>query len=82
MASRKSAPGTAAKKAKVLIKTLLGKSSPAEQDLSPSTDSNGRHERIAARAYALYSERGYRQGCGLDDWLDAEREILSHELQT
>ncbi|MBU6434432.1 MAG: DUF2934 domain-containing protein [Nitrospirae bacterium] len=32
---------------------------------------------IAKRAYELYSERGYRHGSALDDWLDAEREILS-----
>lgn len=32
---------------------------------------------IAKRAYELYSERGYRDGSALDDWLDAEREILS-----
>ena len=32
---------------------------------------------IAKRAYELYSERGYRHGYALDDWLDAEREILS-----
>ncbi|MGA6826188.1 DUF2934 domain-containing protein [Nitrospira sp. NS4] len=32
---------------------------------------------IAKRAYELYCERGYRQGCSLDDWLEAERDILS-----
>ena len=32
---------------------------------------------VAKRAYELYSERGYRDGSGLEDWLDAEREILS-----
>ncbi len=32
---------------------------------------------IAKRAYELYGERGYRGGSALDDWLDAEREILS-----
>jgi hypothetical protein len=32
---------------------------------------------IAKRAYALYSERGYRDGSALEDWLEAEREILS-----
>lgn len=32
---------------------------------------------IAKRAYELYSERGYRHGSALDDWLEAEREILS-----
>ena len=32
---------------------------------------------IAKRAYELYSERGYRHGFALDDWIEAEREILS-----
>jgi len=32
---------------------------------------------IATRAYELYSERGYEHGSALDDWLEAEREILS-----
>jgi hypothetical protein len=35
------------------------------------------HVLIAKRAYELYGERGYRSGSALDDWLDAEREILS-----
>jgi hypothetical protein len=35
---------------------------------------------IAKRAYELYSERGYRDGSALEDWLDAEREILSHQI--
>ena len=35
------------------------------------------HMLIAKRAYELYSERGYRHGFALDDWLDAEREIVS-----
>ena len=35
------------------------------------------HILIAKRAYQLYCERGYRDGAALDDWLDAEREILS-----
>ena len=35
------------------------------------------HVLIARRAYELYGERGYRGGSALDDWLDAEREILS-----
>jgi hypothetical protein len=38
------------------------------------------HARITARAYELYVDRGYRDGCGLEDWLDAEREILSREF--
>jgi hypothetical protein len=35
--------------------------------------------RIAQRAYELHAERGYRQGRALDDWLEAEREILGLE---
>lgn len=43
-------------------------------DAPPTADL---HARIAQRAYELYAERGYRQGCAMEDWLDAEREILS-----
>lgn len=32
---------------------------------------------IATRAYALYCERGYRDGSALEDWLEAERDVLS-----
>ena len=38
------------------------------------------HERIAARAYELYAQRGWREDHALDDWLDAEREILGLHL--
>lgn len=34
-------------------------------------------ERIAKRAYELYLERGCREGCDVEDWVDAEREILT-----
>jgi hypothetical protein len=44
------------------------------QQVSPCDDL---HILIAKRAYELYSERGYRHGFALDDWLDAEREIIS-----
>ena len=32
---------------------------------------------IAKRAHELYGERGHGHGSALDDWLVAEREILS-----
>ena len=38
------------------------------------------HARITTRAYELYAARGYRTGCALEDWVDAEREILSREF--
>ena len=47
---------------------------PHAMPLSPCDDL---HVLIAKRAYGLYSERGYRGGSAFDDWLDAEREILS-----
>jgi len=47
---------------------------PTHQPLSPCDDL---HILIAKRAHELYSERGYRHGSALDDWLEAEREILS-----
>jgi hypothetical protein len=35
---------------------------------------------ITCRAYELYEQRGHRNGHALDDWLDAERELQSHEV--
>jgi len=33
-------------------------------------------EQIRARAYEIYLERGEREGSALDDWLEAEAEVL------
>ena len=52
---------------------------PTRQDMQ---DTDGLQGTIATRAYALYEERGYRQGCDLQDWLDAEREIQSRQPPT
>jgi Protein of unknown function (DUF2934) len=38
---------------------------------------NDLHAQITVRAYYLYMERGRRDGCAEQDWLDAEREILN-----
>jgi hypothetical protein len=46
------------------------------QPVSPQNDVQSR---ITDRAYELYAERGYRQGCALDDWLEAQREVLGLE---
>lgn len=46
------------------------------QPVSPQDDVQAR---ITDRAYELYAERGYRQGCALDDWLEAQREVLGLE---
>ena len=36
--------------------------------------------RIRDRAYKLYCERGFRDGLAMQDWLQAEAEVL-HELR-
>jgi hypothetical protein len=38
------------------------------------------HAHIATRAYELYIQRGCREGCAVEDWLDAEREIVGREF--
>ena len=38
------------------------------------------HARITSRAYELYLQRGCREGCAEEDWLDAEREMMSREF--
>lgn len=40
---------------------------------------HARARRIAERAYELFEARGGADGCDLDDWLQAEREILAAE---
>ena len=51
----------------------------SEQTELSDTDVLRRH--IALRAYQLYEERGYVDGFDLQDWLQAEREILKQVEQ-
>jgi hypothetical protein len=44
-------------------------SSPQQQQLS--------HDEIARQAYLLWEQRGCPQGCDVEFWLEAERQILS-----
>jgi hypothetical protein len=50
---------------------------PAHSQLLSSADDL--RARIAQRAYELHAERGYRQGHALEDWVEAERDILGQE---
>jgi hypothetical protein len=52
-------------------------SEPAQSEALPPCDEL--QARIAKRAYQLYLERGVDHGYALDDWLQAEREILGPE---
>lgn len=54
-----------------------GASSESGTKSTPKTvDSGTLHDRIAKRAYEIYDQRGREDGHALDDWLQAEREIL------
>lgn len=76
MKSRRSEAGEIAKTTKALLTNQTAKPQPLGES---ATDSNGLRDHIAAHAYGLYEERGFRQGGDLQDWLDAEREILSRQ---
>jgi hypothetical protein len=39
-----------------------------------------REREIRRRAYEIYLERGEEPGRDLEDWLQAERELASHEI--
>ena len=40
------------------------------------------HEEIADRAFSLYEQRGFADGRDVEDWLDAERQLLLERLHT
>ena len=64
------------KKARIPVKKQAGPAVSAREpgEHSASAQDEAR-DRIERRAYELYVERGCRQGCALEDWLDAEREM-------
>ena len=51
---------------------------PLPRKLKPS---NNGEEKILQRAYELYEQRGMTEGHALDDWLQAEAEILGRRGQ-
>jgi Protein of unknown function (DUF2934) len=51
---------------------------PADEAL-PVAETLPLEERIRRRAYELYVERGNQSGSEIDDWLQAEEEILQSE---
>lgn len=50
---------------------------PLPRKTKPASD----EEEIRLRAYQLYEERGRIHGCDLDDWFQAEAEILGTRRQ-
>ena len=43
----------------------------------PDEHSHNFHARISERAYALYVEHGRKEGYALEDWLEAERQVIN-----
>jgi len=39
------------------------------------------HERIAIRAYQIYEDSGYAAGHDLQNWLQAEQEVLDDQME-
>ncbi len=65
--------------------TRTSKSNPSQ--IPPPTRAESQHayyevlgSRIAHRAYELYLQRGQEHGHDLEDWLEAERQILPKEI--
>lgn len=79
MPTQPSATRPASRKVTAVIKEMLESTPSATQDPAPPLHPDELRDAIAARAYALYQKRGDRVGSDLQDWLDAEREILSRE---
>jgi hypothetical protein len=53
------------------------------QDVKPDeTPSQELRDRIEQRAYRLYEERGYQPGHDVEDWLQAEQEVLAEGMDT
>lgn len=52
----------------------------APQMAGDTTVAAGDRHRVAMRAYELYLARGGADGAALDDWLTAERELSSTNL--
>jgi hypothetical protein len=50
--------------------------SPAKQNLTPEPSVEER-EKIRLRAFELYEARGHKEGHELEDWLQAEAEVIN-----
>lgn len=47
--------------------------------VAPGGDALSLQKRIALRAYELYVQRGATVGHAVEDWLQAEREVIQEE---
>lgn len=57
-------------------KTVTGKREKKQDQTRRSGDLRAL---VAAQAYSFYERRGYQNGYDLEDWLEAERKILTEQ---
>ena len=61
------------------MKKTSKKEASTHEEFTGRTDDRAQHQQIAERAYALHQKRGGHHGQDLEDWLEAERIILSEQ---
>jgi hypothetical protein len=71
-----------AKSARKTSKKILSMPKSALTAVAQSQSSNPTPAAIAARAFALYCERGGQHGRDVEDWLRAERELQAAASST
>jgi hypothetical protein len=54
----------------------------AQAEMPVASTPQATHHDIEVRAYFRYMERGYVDGCALDDWLTAEAELREGQHAT
>jgi len=59
--------------------TVSNPATPTMSASTPQMSPNGAQaqDRIALRAYELYEQRGRQEGRALEDWVNAERQLVS-----
>ena len=60
---------------------MIAKSRSRQPRATKTAQSSDIEERIRHRAYQLYEQRGGVDGFALDDWLQAEAEVLRAQKQ-
>jgi len=64
-----------AKSVRKTSKNILSMPKPASTTLADRHSTNPTRAAIAARAFAIYCERGGQHGQDIEDWLRAERDL-------
>lgn len=71
---------TTAKRAAPARPAATSHAGPSREKIGPAQQAAGRAEapqdRIAQRAYELYEQRGRQEGLAVEDWLQAERQLV------